>query len=140
MTSPSVENPKSRRVLLVEDDAAVRRSLQLLLVAQGYGVRAYSSAAGLAANPEALRADCLVADLLMPDGNALTLLSELRGSGWNGHAILISGHLTNEWAETALAGGYSAAFSKPIGEQVLTKCLARLIPGAATMDLDASPA
>jgi len=117
-----------RRVLVVEDDAAVRRSLQLLLVAQGYDVRAYPSAAGLAQDPEALRADCLVADLMMPDGNAVTLLTDLRSSGWKGQAVLISGHLTNEWAERALAHGYAAAFAKPIGDAVLTKCLARLMP------------
>jgi two-component system response regulator FixJ len=116
------------RVLLVEDDAAVRRSLQLLLVGQGYDVRAYSSGAGLTQDAEALRADCLVADLLIPDGNAVTLLTELRGAGWQGPAILISGHLTNEWAERALAHGYAAAFAKPIGDSVLTKCLARLVP------------
>ena len=128
MANPSADDPNRRRVLLVEDDAAVRRSLQLLLVGQGYDVRAYPSAAGLAQDPEALRADCLVADLVIPDGNAVTLLSDLRTSGWNGPAVLISGHLTNEWAERALAHGYAAAFAKPIGDAVLTKCLARLMP------------
>lgn len=131
MPPPCANDPNRRRVLLVEDDAAVRRSLQLLLVAQGYDVRAYPSAAGLARDPEALRADCLVADLMIPDGNAVTLLSDLRGSGWHGQAILISGHLTNEWAERALANGYAAAFSKPIGDHVLISCLARLMPAAA---------
>jgi FixJ family two-component response regulator len=127
MANRSADDPNRRRVLLVEDDAAVQRSLQLLLVGQGYDVRAYPSAAGLAQDPEALRADCLVADLMIPDGNAVTLLSDLRASGWNGQAVLISGHLTNEWAERALAHGYAAAFAKPIGDSVLTKCLARLM-------------
>lgn len=118
------------RVLLVEDDAAVRRSLQLLLSAHGYEVRAYAKGAGLARDSEALRTDAMIADLVIPDGNAVTLLSELRGAGWEGPAILMSGHLTNEWAERALAHGYSAAFSKPIGDAVLTKCLARLLSPA----------
>jgi len=130
MASPTATDTARRRVLLVEDDAAVRRSLQLLLVAQGYDVRAYQSAAGLADDPEALRADCLVADLMIPDGNAVTLLSKLRACGWNGKAVLISGHLTNDWAETALANGYAAAFAKPIGDRVLTNCLTRLMPAA----------
>lgn len=129
MPSSNADTP--RRVLLVEDDAAVRRSLQLLLVGQGYDVRAYSGAAGLARDPEALRADCLVADLLIPDGNAVTLLAELRDAGWNGQAVLISGHLTNEWAERALAGGYAATFAKPIGDSVLVKCLERLMSAGA---------
>lgn len=132
MSSPTVRP----RVLLVEDDAAVRRSLQLLLLGHGYDVRAYPSGAGLAQDPEALRAACLIADLVIQDGNAVTLLSELRDAGWKGPAILISGHLTNEWTERALAHGYAAAFAKPIGDAVLTKCLARLMPAAA---LDSRP-
>ena len=115
-------------ILLVEDDSAVRRSLQLLLSGHGYDVRAYPSGAGLAQDPEALRADCLIADLIVPDGNAVTLITALREAGWEGPAILISGHLTNEWTEKALAHGYCASFAKPIGDLVLTKCLARLIP------------
>lgn len=117
-----------RRVLLVEDDAAVRRSLQLLLSGHGYDVRAYPSGAGLARDPEALRADCLIADLVIPDGNAVTLITHLREAGWRGPAILISGHLTNEWTERALAQGYAAAFAKPIGDSVLINCLERLLP------------
>ena len=124
-------NPADRRrVLLVEDDDAVRRSLQLLLSAHGYEVRAYPNGAGLARDSEALRTDAMIADLVIPDGNAVTLLTDLREAGWAGPAILISGHLTNEWAERALAHGYAAAFAKPIGDAVLVKCLARLLPPA----------
>ncbi|MGA9580853.1 MAG: response regulator [Allosphingosinicella sp.] len=128
MSSPNAGAPDRPRVLLVEDDAAVRRSLQLLLSGHGYDVRAYPSGAGLAQDPEALGADCLIADLVIQDGNAVTLLGDLRDAGWTGPAILISGHLTNEWTERALAHGYAAAFAKPIGDAVLTKCLARLLP------------
>ena len=130
MTSASADPPGRPLVLLVEDDAAVRRSLQLLLSGHGYDVRAYARAAGLAREPEALRADCLIADLIIPDGNAVSLITDLREVGWKGPAILISGHLTNEWTERALAHGYAAAFAKPIGDSVLIKCLERLLPAS----------
>jgi len=138
----STPNRSRPRVLLVEDDDAVRRSLQLLLVGQGYDVRAYSGGGGLAADPEALAADCMVADLITPEGNAISLLVDLRSAGWDGPAVLISGHLTNEWAERALAHGYAAAFAKPIGASVLVKCLERLMPAAMPARLkrpDAKP-
>lgn len=130
MSSAIVSPPARRRVLLVEDDSAVRRSLQLLLCGHGYDVRAYPSGKGLAQDPEALRADCLIADLVIPDGNAVILIADLRRAGWEGPAILISGHLTNEWTENALAQGYAAAFAKPIGNSVLLKCLDRLLKAA----------
>ena len=128
MSSANADPTGRPRVLLVEDDAAVRRSLQLLLSGHGYDVRAYAKAAGLAREPEALRADCLIADLIIPDGNAVSLITDLREAGWKGPAILISGHLTNAWTERALAHGYAAAFAKPIGDSVLIKCLERLLP------------
>lgn len=130
MPSANASSPNRRRVLLVEDDAAVRRSLQLLLLSHGYDVRAYSSGFGLARDPQALSADCLVADLLLADGNALTLFEELRSAGWSGPAILVSGHLTDEWAAEALSRGYAAAYHKPVGEAVLLNRLAELVPGA----------
>jgi FixJ family two-component response regulator len=120
-----------KRVLLVEDDDAVRRALQLLLCSHGYDVRAYSTGAGLALDPEALSSDCMVADPLIPDGDAVALLRQLRGAGWAGPAVLISGQLTREWAVQALAAGYAATFDKPIGDAALVQCLAQLVPVAA---------
>lgn len=127
MTSPALGARERPRILLVEDDPAVRRSLQLLLQSQGYDVRAYPSAVGLANNPEALNSSCLVTDLMMPDLDALGLLSALRASGWAGGAILVSGHLTNEWRELAREQGFDAALAKPIPDAVLTQWVARLV-------------
>lgn len=116
------------RILLVEDDAAVRRALQLLLSAQGYEVRAYPSGRGLAADPEALRSQCLVADLIMPDGDAIKLLRDMRHAGWAGRAVLISGHLTDEWSGRALDEGFDALLEKPLKDAALTACIGTLMP------------
>jgi FixJ family two-component response regulator len=124
---PTANTDERQRVLLVEDDAAVRRALQLLLQSHGYDVRAYRSGSGLSADPEAMRAAYLVADLRIPNGDAIGLLGELRGAGWSGAGLLISGHLTDDIASRALAGGYSAALPKPIAESVLVNCLAGLV-------------
>lgn len=132
MAPPSHDEPGARpRILLVEDDDAVRRSLQLLLVARGYDVRAYRRGSGLSNDPEALRATCLIADLLMPEGDALTLLHDLRGAGWAGPAILISGHLTDDVESRARSQGFAAVLPKPIGENVLATWVANLVSEGA---------
>ena len=113
------------RVLLVEDDAAVRRALQLLLQGQGYDVRAYRSAIGLARDPEALRAACLVCDLIMPGKDAVELLGELRAAGWAGPAILISGQLDDRFR--GQAQGFERVLAKPIAENLLKRSVAELI-------------
>jgi two-component system, LuxR family, response regulator FixJ len=129
-------SPDKPRVLLVEDDAAVRRALQLLLQGGGYEVRAYRSAVGLADNPEALDSSCLVADLMMPDLDALGLLQNLRAAGWQGRAILLSGHLTDAWAAKAIEAGFDAALAKPIPDSLLLSWVARLAHSAATISPD----
>lgn len=131
MPSPTSLGQSPRpRILLVEDDDAVRRSLQLLLVSKGYDVRAYATGNGLAGDPEALLAACLVADLIIHESDALQLLHELRGADWHGPAILISGHLTDELASQAEAAGYDAVLPKPIGETLLVGWIHRLLEPA----------
>ena len=128
MSLPAVSSPVLPRVLLVEDDGAVRRALQLVLRAHGYDVRAYPSAVGLSRDPEALRADCLVADLVMPEKGAIELLAALRAAGWQGQAILISGHLTPEREEQAKRAGFARILAKPIADAALARAVAELLP------------
>ena len=126
MNSQGLDRP---RVLLVEDDAAVRRSLQLLLRAKGYEVRAYSSPVGLAVDEQALRSDCLVADLMMPEKDAVDLLSELRGAGWDGPALLISGFLTPAREARARDAGFQTILPKPLADRSLADAVASMLDG-----------
>lgn len=124
-TSSSAERRK--RILLVEDDAAVRRSLQLLLAGDGYDVRAYGGAKGLTADAEAMQACCLVADLILHDEDAIDLLGQMHGAGWKGPALLISGHLNDQWRSEAHRAGFQAVLDKPIFGGALLKEVHRLI-------------
>jgi FixJ family two-component response regulator len=123
----SISRSERPHIVLVEDDDAVRRSLHLLLAANGYDVMAFPSSAGVPNEPQALRADCLVVDLMIPDGDGLGLLQEMRSAGWSGAAILISGHLTDDLAARAIDEGYALALPKPIGDSVLVNAIGRLL-------------
>jgi FixJ family two-component response regulator len=114
-------------ILLIEDDDAVRRAIHLLLSAHGYDVLAFPSGLNVAAQNEALRASCLVADLIIPSGDGISILQDLRAAGWMGPAILISGHLTDELATHALELGFDRVLPKPVGDTVLVNALARLL-------------
>ena len=119
-----------KRILLVEDDAAVRRSLQLVLAGEGYDVRAYCAAQGLTTDIEAMQASCLVADLVLDETHAIDLLDDMRAAGWTGPAVLISGYLNDRWRSEALRAGFDAVLEKPISGAPLLKEIRRLI-GAA---------
>lgn len=130
MSQTADPSSRPRSVLLVEDDDAVRRSLQLLLRSRGYDVRAHASGNGLAHDPQALRCECLIADLMMPQTDALQLLTELRRANWGGKAILISGFLDPRREQKARAAGYDAVLAKPISDSVLARTVGELLPAS----------
>ena len=114
-------------VLIVEDDAAVRRSLQLLLRGRGLDVRAHASARQALADPNTRTAACLVADLIMPEVDGVALLAALREDGWDGPAILVSGFLTPERIAAAERAGFAAVLKKPFADASLAEAVSRVL-------------
>lgn len=139
MTAPSATCPYPRAsVLVVEDDASVRRSLLLLLRSHGLDVRAYASARQALADPLALSSHCLIADLAMPDLDGVGLLGALRAAGWSGPAILISGEPDENVEQKGRDAGFDAVLRKPMFDRQLTGRITELL--AANREVqDASP-
>ena len=101
----ATNNPISRNgastqlLLLVEEDASLRRSLQLLLQGQGFEVRAHASAAQALADDSAVRSNVLVADSRLLDSEGIDVLRSLHELGWSGRAVLITGFGSEELAD-----------------------------------------
>ena len=117
------------RLLLVEDDAGVRRSLQLLFRARGFDVRAYAAGAALLADPTVCNACCFIADYRLDETDGIDVLCRLRESGWSGPAVLITAFPSADLTERALAHGFSQVLEKPFREHVLGEAVARLTGG-----------
>lgn len=120
---PAGERP---RLLLVEDDAGVRRSLQFLFRARGFDVRAYATGAALLADPLNLGACCFVTDYRLEEIDGFEVLARLRESGWSGPAVLITAFPSPELSERALARGFSLVLEKPFREHAIGDAVARL--------------
>ena len=115
------------KVVLVDDDEAVRNSLRLLLTGRGYDVDLYAGGdAVLDAQLDTGSRTCLIADYLMPDIDGLTLLEQLRKQGWSGPALLITGHFNATLERRARAVGYAQVFEKPLNHELLLNAVARL--------------
>ena len=69
------------RILVVDDDAAVRRSVQHALRRDGYDVSCAGDGSSALAEHEAFRPDALVLDILMPEPNGLEVCRTLRSGG-----------------------------------------------------------
>lgn len=119
------EPSERRRVILVEDDESVRRSLQLLLSWRGYDVLSYSNAATVIGRAkEDMATDLLVVDYRLPDGDGLGVLRALRRDGWSGRAILITAFSTPALLDSAKACGFDAVLEKPLRQHELIGALA----------------
>lgn len=124
---PSASRTAERpRLLLAEEDAELRRSMQLFLCARGFDVRAYASGAALLADPLAPTACCVVADYQLDGMDGIQLLSCLLAIGWSGPAVLIARTPSAELEERARAQGFAHVLEKPFREHVLGCAVARL--------------
>ncbi|AHE55819.1 response regulator [Sphingomonas sanxanigenens] len=121
----SIAQPAARpRILLVEDDSAVRRSIQLMLHAHGYDVRAYASGALALADPAATEAACLVTGYRMAGMTGSELLRGLRAAGWLRPAILITA-LRGDDPRDAGGARFDDILEKPLLDRRLLACVDR---------------
>jgi len=121
---------KQASVLLVEDDHALRRMLEVTLRRAGYHV--ISAADGVEAMKLALSSpvDIVVTDAMMPNLSGQEFCRLLRGSPNLSHIkiILLSGLEREEGSpERELADAF---LSKPVLKQDLTDCIERLLLSA----------
>lgn len=113
-----------RRVVVVDDDAAVRASLTFLLETAGYAVATFGS------GPECLAAInpdtdfCLVVDQLMPQMTGQELLSELHRQGVRMPAALMVENPSADIVQRATAQGFPCVLSKLSGENDLLRFVA----------------
>ena len=110
--------PAERAVLVVDDDPAVRNSLQFCLEVEGFLVRTYASGSDLLNDLNIPESGCLVIDYRLPGMSGLELLSELRRRKVSLPAIMITTHPTASVREQAAAAG-AALVEKPLLNEAL---------------------
>ena len=123
MVASALVKVPAGRLLLVEDDIGVRRSLQLTLEGNGFAVHAFAAADPALAEPAAMHTSHLVADYILPDRNGIELLQMLRAKGWCGIAVLISAFANPETRAIAKAAGFCAVIDKPFHDECLLAAL-----------------
>src|SRR5262245_43228557 len=104
----------SKRVLIVDDEENIGRSLRMILEREGYAVNVCRSVAEFKKHPEAQRADAYLLDMKLPDGNGIDLLKVVRQNGATSPAIMISGHGTIADAVEATRSGAFDFLEKPL--------------------------
>jgi FixJ family two-component response regulator len=117
-------------VFIVDDDAAVRDSIQELVESVGLRAESHSSGQAFLASYQPQRSGCLVLDVRMAGMSGLVLQEKLNELGARIPVIIITGHGDVPMAVHALKAGAVDFVQKPYRHQLLLDS----INNALTMD------
>lgn len=112
-------NEQEPIVFVVDDDEAVRESLQWLINSVDVEVRTFASANEFLDIDLPARPGCLIVDVRMPGMSGLELQRQLADRAINLPVIVITGHGDVEMAVRAMKAGAYDFIQKPFNDQVL---------------------
>jgi FixJ family two-component response regulator len=119
-------------VYVVDDDDAVRDSVQWLLEGQGFQVRSFDSAEAFLARYDPHKIACLLADIRMVGMSGLELQNRLEERESALPMAFITGHGDVPMAVEAMKKGALDFIQKPFDEIVLIQTVERLLAAAPT--------
>ena len=105
--------PSGGSVLIIDDEAAIRESLETLLELEGYQVVSAASAEDGLARLGDQSFDVLLLDLALPDRSGMDLLPELHAQAPQLSVIMITAYGTVENAVLAMQSGAANFIQKP---------------------------
>jgi two-component system, LuxR family, response regulator FixJ len=124
---------------VVDDDEAVRDSLQFLLEAAGFRVRCVASGPELLALLPLPEPSCILLDVRMPEMEGVTVLAKLREQGVRTPVIVMTGHADVPLAVRAMKAGADDFIEKPFTDsEILESIRSRLTQGRGGHDISGS--
>lgn len=112
-------------VVVVDDDEAICRSVTRLLDAEGYRVRAYTTARDYLDDHDEASPSCALVDIRMPDVDGLSLIRALRGTGNDVPTVFMTatGHIPT--VVEAMKEGALDLLAKPFTAEDLSAAIKR---------------
>jgi two-component system nitrogen regulation response regulator NtrX len=103
-----------KRVVVLDDEENIGRSLRLILEHEGYAVTVFRSAGEFRAGAVASRGDVFLLDVRLPDGSGIEELRWMRQADIQAPVIMISGQATIADAVEATRAGAFDFLEKPL--------------------------
>ena len=119
-------NPSTRHILIVEDEAEIRRFVRLTLLAEGHAVHEAGGLQRGLIEAATRRPDLVVLDLGLPDGDGVDLIRDLRQ--WSAVPVIVLSARSSEADKIdALDAGADDYLVKPFGAgELLARVRAQL--------------
>ncbi len=113
-----------KRIVIVDDEENIGRSLRLILEREGYAVTTLMTVAAFAQAP---RADLYLFDVRLPDGSGMELLRRVLAQQPEVPVVMISGHATIGDAVEAVRAGAVDFLEKPLSRERVLVAIARAL-------------
>ena len=119
-----------RRILVIDDEADIRESLELLLTAENYLVELAENATSGMQKFESGSFDLILLDLMMPDRSGMEVLTDIRQRDHDTPVFMLTAYGSVEVAVRALKLGANDYFPKPWDNEKLLIEIDRMIAKA----------
>ena len=114
-------------MIVVDDDASIRRALRTQLQVVGFNVLVFQSAEELLASEFPAGDACLLLDVWMPGMNGIELCQNLAAAGRHLPTILMSGLDDERTAQIMREAGPIARLFKPFEEKQLIRAIRKAL-------------
>lgn len=119
--------PDEPAVFVVDDDDAVRESLEFSLKLAGHRVESFASAVAFLETDASSRRGCLITDIRMPEMDGIELQEKLKNRGSSLSVIVITGHGDVPLAVRAMKAGAGDFLEKPFARDALLTAVQRAL-------------
>ena len=107
-------------VAVVDDDVAVRESLESLIRSVGMAVTVFASAEEFLQSAHPSKLDCLILDVRMPGMSGIELHRHLLASKCEVPAVFITAHASDDRARSEASSDWTVAYlAKPFSDDQL---------------------
>ena len=115
------------KILIVDDEKNICRSLEMILSAEGYLVKTAGTAREALSLLEKYRPDMVFLDVLLPDRDGLLVLNDIKALDPEIQVIMISGHATLSMAVNATKAGAYDFLEKPLQKEKILIAIRHLL-------------
>ena len=122
-----ISAPERRRILVIDDEADIRESLELLLTGENYLVDLAENATTGLHKFEVGAYDLVLLDLMMPDRSGMEVLADIRQRDTETPVFMLTAYGSVEVAVRALKSGANDYFAKPWDNEKLLIEIDRMI-------------
>jgi len=115
--------PHDKLVHVIDDDEAVRRSLDFMLRSSGYEVQRWEDGVEFLKRVDRARPACVLLDVRMPEMDGLEVQSTMADRGINFPVVVLTGHGDISTAVRAMRAGAVDFLEKPFSRERLLNAI-----------------